>query len=68
MDKISHHFLFKDKTEYNFIHQDSGPAHTANKPMAALHDISEECIISCPLWLAHSPNLMPSDYCMWESL
>jgi hypothetical protein len=38
MDKSSHHFfLFKDKTEYNFFQQDSGPAHTANKPMAALN-------------------------------
>jgi hypothetical protein len=36
--------------------------------MAALHDISEEWIISRPLWHAHSPNLMPSDYYLWESL
>jgi hypothetical protein len=42
MDKFSHHFLFKDKTENNFFQQDTGPARTANKPMAALHDISEE--------------------------
>ena len=68
MVKFSHHFLFKDKTEYNFFQQDSGPAHTVNKSMAALHDISEEWIISHPLWFAHSPNLMPSDYYLWESL
>jgi hypothetical protein len=41
MDKFSLYFLFKDKTEYNFFQQDSGPAHTTNMPMAALHDISE---------------------------
>jgi hypothetical protein len=42
MVKFSHHFLFKDKTAYNFFQQDGGPAYTVNKPMAALHDISEE--------------------------
>lgn len=68
MDKFSHHILFKDKTEYNFFQQDNEPANTANKPVAALHDTSEEWIISHTLWLAHSPNLMPSDYYLRESL